>query len=298
MIEQVKKYLEHKNYIAVLTFGNFIQEITEIYNSTLLIPLKKLYHNDYIQYLTDFGTLYGFKFSTENIAVFNKDYENNIPVVLILHKVKEASNSIYEFNEINYPEIEKAKLFLSINCGQYSHDFFKIICNDNKKFYKTEIQQFNEVYRLWLLDNEKEDFSRQLEKIILNQRFSVSLFQDANREINTVYKIARYFLVLESIVGSESESRKKIRSFFSVNNYSYYYSFSNPIEKLEIDSIEFSGIIRSKIFHGVNIKYIYFKKFFSSEVSFAFMLNNLENFAKFMRDLCETALIMKEKNFR
>lgn len=294
MDSRIEKYLNHKNYFGVLVYGTHIQEITEIYSNTLLIPLIKFYHNDFLDYINIFGKTFNFKFSINNLETFNKDYKDNIPVTFILHKVScpEINNKIFEI--INYSEIEKAKLYLAMHSGQSSYDFFKVIRNNQKIFYKTELLQFNELYRLWVSEEEKNEFRLSTEKVITNQRFSITLFQDANREFDNIYKIARYFLVLESIVGSQAESRKTIRNFFALNNYSVFYNFQNRFgENIQIDFIELAGIIRAKLFHGVELKYKYFTKVFKTEDDYNFFIQNTGSFPKHMRDMCETALKIK-----
>lgn len=295
MNSKIKEYLSHSNYFGVLVYGTFIQEITEIYSTTLLIPLSNLYHNNFVDYIESFGKKFNFKFSVDNLENFNRDYKDNIPVTFILHRVddSEKTNKIFEAN--NYNEIEKAKLYLSYHSGQSSYDFFKVIKNNHKIYYKTELLQFNELYRLWISEEEKDEFKSITENIIINQKFSITLLQDANREFNNIYKIARYFLVLESIVGSEVGSRKAIRNFFITNNHSFVYNFQNDLgENVPIDSIELAGLIRAKLFHGVDLKYKYFKKIFKTEDDYIFFIENPDYFPKFMRNLCEEALRIKE----
>ena len=295
MDSKIKEYLNHNNYFGVLVYGTYIQEITEIYSNTLLIPLSKLYHNDFVNYIKSFGKTFNFKFSIENLEIFNNDYKDNIPVTFILHKINspESSNKIFEVS--NYAEIDKAKLYLAMHSGQSSYDFFKIIRNNQKIFYKTELLQFNELQRIWVSEEEKNEFRLRTENVITNQKFSITLFQDANREYNNIYKIARYFLVLESIVGSQAESRKAIRNFFLINNYSINYNFQNQLgQNIQIDFVELAGIIRAKLFHGVELKYKYFKKVFKTESDYDFFIEDNTYFHKYMRDMCEVALMIKE----
>ena len=70
MDSKIKEYLNHNNYFGVLVYGTYIQEITEIYSNTLLIPLSKLYHNDFVNYIKSFGKTFNFKFSIENLEIF------------------------------------------------------------------------------------------------------------------------------------------------------------------------------------------------------------------------------------
>lgn len=299
MNAKILTYLNHDNYFGVLVYGTHIQEMVEIYSNTLLIPLPKLYHNDFVDYVKNFGANFNFKFSDVNIETFNKDYSDNIPVAFILHKISKAESDNKTFESKYYPEVEKAKLYLAMHSGQSSYDFFKVIKNNNRIFYKTELLQFNELFRLWISEEEKTEFKLSTENIITNQRFSITLFQDANRELNNVYKIARYFLVLESIVGSQAESRREIRNFFAINNYSTFYDFRNELgQNFQIDFVELAGIIRAKLFHGVELKYKYFKKLFKTEDDYIFFIKNTGYFPKYLRDMCEVALRTKEMTSR
>lgn len=293
-MEIIKKYLAQANYSGVLVYGPHIDETIEIFGKILLIPLKSLYYNNYIEYIKDFFLTFEYKYADYNIDTFIKDYSDNIPVCYIIIKSENLNCEISEFDKHFQGLIDNAKLFLSLISGQSAHEFFKVAKINGKIFYKTELTQFNKVHRLWLSNEEKSIFIANTEKTIENQRFSISLFHDANKEINHIYKIARYFMVLESITGSNSESRKHIKSFFSSNDYSWSMNHTNTIENYSqnIDAIEIAGIIRAKLFHGVQLKYEYFKNKISV-ADYEIIMNSPEHLSRHMRDLCETAFFMK-----
>lgn len=297
-MEIIKKYLNQDNYSGVLVYGPHLDETIEIFGKILLIPLKSLYQNNYIEYLKDFFVTFDYKYADYNIDTFIKDYSDNIPVCYIIIKSEDSNCEISEFDKHYQGLIDNAKLFLSLISGQSAIEFFKVAKIHGKIFYKTELTQFNKVHRLWLSNEEKSNFISNTEKTIENQRFSISLFHDANKEVNLIYKIARYFMVLESITGSNNESRKHIKAFFESNDYSWLMYHTNNIENYSqnIDTIEIAGIIRAKLFHGVRLKYEYFKKDISVE-DFEIIMNSPEHLSRHMRDLCETAFFMKNKQY-
>lgn len=291
----IDNYLNEKNYYGVLVYGPSIDEVIEIYKNTLLIPLKPLYHNHYIDYIKDFFETFKYKYGTHNIEAFNKDYSDNIPVCFILHKSNGLQSNILNLEKECSIYLEKAKLFLSLISGQSTVEFFKVAKLNGKIMYKTELVQYNKLHRLWISLEEKLSFINNAEKIIDNQNFSLSLFHDANKEVNHIYKSARYFMVLESITGSNQESRKHIKSFFANNNYSPTLNHFNSVKNYNlsnIDAIEIAGIMRAKLFHGVTLKYDYFKKIISLE-DYNYLISNPEELSRCLRDLCETAFYIK-----
>ena len=114
-----------------------------------------------------------------------------------------------------------------------------------------------------------------------------------------MYKIARYFMVLESITGSESQSKNHIKSFFKNNNYSYEMNLTNNVYNytLNIDAIEIAGTIRAKLFHGAQLKYKHFNNKISAE-EYELIIKYPEDLSRHMRDLCETAFFLKNNQMK
>lgn len=294
MDKLIGKYLSLENYMGSLVYGSYIDNPIEIYDNILIIPLKPLYHNNYIDYFKDFFQTFNYKSNDQNFETFNKDFSENIPVCYIICKSNFADTNLHELDKKYKPMIDKAKLFLALISSQSAVEFFKVLKVNSKIHYKTEPIQYNQTTKLWFTSNEKDDYVKKAERIIENNSFSLSLFYDSNRETNHIYKIARYFMVLESITGSSNESRKYIKSFFKEKNYSGDLNYSNDVENysLNCDAIEISGIIRSKIFHGANLKYEYFKKILSLD-EYEILIKYPECLSRHMRDLCETAFFLK-----
>lgn len=295
----IKSYLDQDNYFGVLVYGSHIDETTEIFGNTLLIPLKSLYHNHYIEYLKDFFASFNYKYADYNLDTFNKDYSDNIPVCYIICKSEKLISTVSEFDTHYQVSIENAKLFLALISGQSAIEFFRVARINGKILYKTELLQFNKLHRLWLNNQEKDDFIDNAEKTVINQQFAISLFHDANKEVNYMYKIARYFMVLESITGSDSLSKNHIRTFFSKNNYSCEINHTNTVDNYtqKLDAIEIAGTTRAKLFHGVELKYKHFGNKISIE-DYNIIIKSPENLCRHMRDLCETAFFLKNKEIK
>lgn len=294
MDKLIEKYLSLENYMGFLVYGSHIDSPIEIYDNILIIPLKPLYHNNYLDYFKDFFQTFNYKSNNYNFENFNNDFAENIPVCYIICNSNFADTNFHELDKKYKPMIDKAKLFLTLISSQSAVEFFKVLKVNSKIHYKTEPIQYNQTIRLWFTNNEKDDYVKKVEKIIDKNSFPLSLFYDSNRETNHIFKIARYFMVLESITGSSNESRKYIKSFFKGKNYSCNLNYSNDVENysLNCDAIEVSGIIRSKIFHGANLKYKYFKKLLSLD-EYEILMKYPECLSRHMRDLCETAFFLK-----
>ncbi len=292
----IDNYLEKDNYYGTLVFGAYIQEVVEIFENTLLIPLEPLYHNHFIDYIKDFAAKYNYKIGEQNLETFNKDYSDNIPVCYILCKSDISNLNLSTIDEKYADQINKAKLFLSLISGQTPIEFFNIVKINKKIWYKTQLVQYNKVTRLWINEKEKKDYIKNAEIIVEKYSFSLGLFQDAHRESNPLYRIARYFMVLESMTGSSDQSRKHIKAFFEKNNYStevIHYDANNNYT-LKIDAIMVGGIIRAQLFHGASLKYNYFKKIISKE-DYDYIIRYPESLSKAMRDLCEEAFLIKAR---
>ncbi|MGB5988387.1 MAG: hypothetical protein WBG43_01400 [Marinifilaceae bacterium] len=294
MNERLQHYLNKQNYFGILVYGAHLDSQYEIFSNTLLVPMKHLYHNNFIDYIKDFHSIFNYKFSPTNINTYNKDFEKNIPVAYIIFATDFSTENVKLFDERSKQYIEKAKSFLSLLSGQTPTEFFKMVKLNGKFYSKTEPVQFNELTRLWFSSDEKTNFIKSSERIIENQNFALSLFCDANKEGNQIYKIARYFMVLESIVGSTQQSRNAIKAFFKENQMSVDINWFNGSRQLKFDAIEFAGLLRAKLFHGVIIKYKYFKKLVSED-EYMFIQEQPEHLAKHLRDMCEDAFKIKQK---
>ncbi len=110
----IQKHLNLDNYSGVLVYGSHIDETIEVFGNTLLIPLKSLYHNHYIEYLKDFFTTFSYKYADYNLDTFNKDYSDNIPVCYIICKSENHISNLSEFDTHYQNSIENAKYFLLI----------------------------------------------------------------------------------------------------------------------------------------------------------------------------------------
>ena len=292
----IDNYLEKDNYYGTLVFGAYIQEVVEIFENTLLIPLEPLYHNNFIDYIKDFSAKFNYKLGEQNLETFHKDYSDNIPVCYIICKSDISNLNLSTIDEKYADQINKAKLFLSLISNQTSIGFFNIVKINGKIWYKTQLVEYNKVTRLWINEKEKIDYIKNAEIIVEKYSFSLSLFQDALRESNHLYRIARYFMVLESIVGSSDQSRDHIKAFFLKNNYSTEVNYYDAVNNytLKIDAITVGGKIRAKLFHGASLKYKYFEKIIS-KADYDYIIRYPESLSRVMRDLCEEAFFIKAR---
>lgn len=284
MKEMLESYLSTDNYLGILCYGAHVQEIIELYNDTLIIPLKDLYQNNYIDYIKDFAYTFNYKIGQVNINTFEDDFKDNISVCYILAKTENKCTSIDILESSCIPKIDIAKIILAVLTGQKPHDFFCVAKMEGKVLYKTIPMQFNKLHRLWIGD-EKMLFFKKFEQIAKDNKFALSLFMDAHSESNPIYKIARYFMVLECITKSTEQSRKHIKCFFEKAKYSTIIQHNESY----IDVIEFAGIIRSKLFHGATLKYKYFNKLMD-EHTYNDITSNPYTIIRIMRDYCEQAL--------
>jgi len=296
MMDIIDSYLKSDNYFGSLVFGSYINEVVEIFDNTLLIPLDSLYHNNFIDYIKDFATKFNYKIGEQNLETFNNDYSDNIPVCYIICKSNISNLNLSTIDGKYSDQINKAKLFLSLISGQTPIGFFNIVKINGKIWYKTKLVQYNKVTRLWINEKEKIDYIKNAEIIVEKYSFSLGLFQDAHRESNLLYRIARYFMVLESIVGSSDQSRNRIKAFFEKNNYSTVVNHYDAVNNytLKIDAIMVGGIIRAKLFHGASLKYKYFEKIISKE-DYDYIIRYPESLSRAMRDLCEEAFFIKAR---
>jgi hypothetical protein len=180
MMDIIDSYLKSDNYFGSLVFGSYINEVVEIFDNTLLIPLDSLYHNNFIDYIKDFATKFNYKIGEQNLETFNNDYSDNIPVCYIICKSNISNLNLSTIDGKYSDQINKAKLFLSLISGQTPIGFFNIVKINGKIWYKTQLVQYNKVTRLWINEKEKIDYIKNAEIIVEKYSFSLGLFQDAH----------------------------------------------------------------------------------------------------------------------
>ncbi|GEO11552.1 hypothetical protein [Segetibacter aerophilus] len=255
MLEILKK----RPSIHELYYGAFIQEPLLIKKDLFAIPLKPLGFASQANYLAQYTLEIG-------RTSFDEDGLNNLiaqgvkalPVIAIvcLHEDDASPQEL----EIKAKErLDKANRILSWASGDNLTPFGILTLTKVASFFRLIVPHSNSRLRLGF-GNTGKDFQSQisnLTKVIEEDEhfyFGISIFQDALREVNPQFKVAKFFSCLECfayrIKSKERPSRKAVKYLLGLEQGAISEVVIDG-NKYIYDVIEIAGRVRDKLFHGV-----------------------------------------------
>ena len=163
-------------------------------------------------------------------------------------------------------KIYKLKLITSFISGDPLIEFARLIKNDGQTYFRMTPWQSRKRRKIFFSKDESQSFFETASKISLNQEYYLSLLYDANHERNPLFRIARYFGVLEAMSNSykmadHKGSKDQIRyMLYGDKSKRNTINGQNGKDKFELDHIEISYRFRNKFFHGGEPTYDYFKE--------------------------------------
>jgi hypothetical protein len=259
------EHLNSKSYVASLCYGAFIQQEVKISEDQFLVPLKPVYEECLVNYVS--VTCMDFQISVDSIKL-NELYQqikDTRPVVALITTSNQIFAKPEELEDFVKKKIYKLKLITSFISGDPLIEFARLIKIDSQTYFKMIPWQSKKRHKLFFSKYEEKSFFETASKISLNQEYYLSLLHDANHERNPIFRIARYFGVLEALSNSYKKpdhkgSKDQIR-FMLYGDKRKRNTINMQAEeyKIELDPIEISYRFRNKFFHGGEPTYDYFK---------------------------------------
>lgn len=291
--QDVMLILKHKPSVHKLCYGAFIQETIKLKESVYAVPLKALGYSDESEYTASYVIeICGGNVEKVQLEELKKQGINALPVIALVVQLKEESSpgamEKYAESELEIPE--KIAGWVA---GEKLTPFSYITCKSDLNYFRVLPPNSRQRQRLGF-GNVGSDYTNQIQRMVECAQtdehflFALSLYRDALSESNQVFKIARFFSVLESLAykikSQGCPSRKAVKELLGLTDGAMVcYSIAG--KEYKFDRIEISGRLRDKLFHGVPFRENDLN--LASKHVFELLENQPETIANSLRDDCE-----------
>lgn len=294
------EHLNNKSYIVSLCYGAYLQQNLKIGNELYLLPMRPVYEECLVNYVAVTCEDFQITVDIQNLKELHNQIKDTRPVSALIATSELIFRKPEELEEYVEKNIQKLKLITSFISGDALIEFARLIKNDDNTYFRMIPWQSRKRQKLFFSKEEEKSFFDLASKISLNQEYFLSLLYDANHERNPLFRIARYFGVLEAISNSYKQSDHKGSK--DQIRYMLYDDKSkrNTLDgqmgevKYQLDPIEIAYRFRNKFFHGGEPVYEYFQDIMSIDIwndlqkNSNIVINSLQSY-------CEIQL-MKEIN--
>jgi hypothetical protein len=289
--QDVMLILNHKPSVHKLCSGAFIQETIQLKDNVFAVPLKAVGFSDESEYVAKYVIdICGGKVEHSQLDQLKKQGENALPVIALVVQLQK------EDTPENMEKIAEAELMIPEKvigwaAGEELTVFAYVTSVIQQQYFRVVPPQSRRRQRLGI-GNTGSDYSNQIQRMVVCAQndehflFALGLYKDALNESNQVFKIARFFSVLESLsykIKSEG-SRKGVRKLLGLSNGAMVCCNIEGTE-YKFDRVEISGRLRDKLFHGVPFKEDDLNK--ASKHVFELLEKRPEIIANSLRDDCE-----------
>ena len=294
------EFIKNKNYIVVFTYGAFIQRHIKLSENLELMPLKPLYEQCQVNYLSTSCRDFNVKVEWENLKELYKQIKDTRPAIGIIITSDLDFDTPEDFENEMEDQIKKLKLIVSFISGDKIIEFGRIIKFDSETFFRMIPNFSRKRQKLFFSKEQEENFYDNAHKISTSNRYFMSLLHDANQETNPLFKLARYFGVLEAISNNYKQpglggSKDRIR-FMIYNDKTKRNAIKTKSkgEDIELDPIEISYRFRNNFSHGGEPTYEKFNDLMPVEI-WNLLSQNSNIIVNSLQSNCELQL-MKELN--
>ncbi len=256
---EILEITKRRPSVHELYYGSFIQEPILLSKNLFAIPLKPIGFNSQSNYLGQYALeIADAPLDVDGLNNLIAQGSNALPVVAIVYLLDiDAPPEELEAN--SREKLNQANRILSWASGDNITPFGILTLRLNESFFRLVIPHSNYKVRLGF-GNTEQDFQNQISNLIKAIEedeyfnFGISIFQDALREVNPKFKIARFFSCLEcfayKIKSKKRPSRKAVKYLLGLEDGAVSEVHINEV-KYRYDVIEIAGRIRDKLFHGV-----------------------------------------------
>ena len=262
--------------------------------------MKPVYEECLVNYVSVTCKDFQISVDNQNLKELHNQTKDTRPVSALIVTSELIFGEPGELEESFEKRIYKLKLITSFISGDPLIEFARLIKNDDKTFFRMIPWQSRKRQKLFFSKEEATSFFETASKISLNQEYYLSLLYDANHERNPLFRIARYFGVLEAISNSYKQpehkgSKDQIR-YMLYDDKSKRNTIKGQMGavKYHLDPIEIAYRFRNKFFHGGEPVYEYFEDLMPQEI-WNELHKNSNTVINSLQSHCEIQL-MKEIN--
>lgn len=294
------EHLHSKSYVVSLCYGAFLQEEVNFGDGLYMLPMKPVYEECLVNYVSVSCKDFQINLDNQNLKELHNQIKDTRPVSALIATSELIFDQPEKLEETVEKRIYKLKLITSFISGDSLIEFARLIKNDDKTYFRMIPWQSRKRQKLFFSKEEAKSFFQTASEISLNQEYYMSLLYHANHERYPLFRIARYFGVLEAISNSYKQpdhkgSKDQIRHML-YDDKSKRNTINGQIGevKYQLDPIEIAYRFRNKFFHGGEPVYEYFQDLISKEV-WGELHKNSNTVINSLESHCEIQL-MKEIN--
>lgn len=292
--QDVMFILKHKPAVHKLCYGAFIQETIKLNESVYAVPLKALGFSDESEYTAKYVVdIFGEKVEQQQLEDLKNQGENALPVIVLVVQLNKNDDTPETMEKRAESELTIPEKIVGWAAGEELTPFAYVTNSIKQNYFRVVPPHSRRRQRLGF-GNTGADFSGQIQRMIGCAQsdehflFALSLYKDALNESNQIFKIARFFSVLESLAykikSDECPSRKAVKQLLGHTDGAMVCSkFAE--KEYKFDRIEISGRLRDKLFHGVPFKEKDLNQ--ASQHVFELLERQPETIADLLRDDCE-----------
>jgi hypothetical protein len=255
---EVLTTLRRRPAVHRLTSGAFLQEPVWIDQQTYAVPLRPMGFQYAVNYTVYYNQMIAdVPIDQQAAEQLGQEGADTHPIVTFIHYPSIEDDPV-KMEASALPHLDKAEQLIGWMTGDYlSHFAFVVVTTEGTSVRLTppasrRRQMFGaghtgatpgqNVRNLGLLVDSNERFA-----------FALSLYRDALHEKNVLFKIARFFAVLESLAYALKAdgvgSRTAVRRMLGLEGGAVGEITFNG-RKVRYERIELAGRLRDKLFHG------------------------------------------------
>jgi hypothetical protein len=256
--ETATKLLGQRPSVARLCGGAYLQSPLWISEHVLVVPLAPLGFDTALAHTRDYASQFlGASISEPQVEENRCTHAETHPALTVVYFPK-ISGSPMELEALARPHLERAEQLIAWATGDPLVEFAYVTATNADTFFRLVPWQAARRVRLGF-GNTGNDFEQRVWR--LRQAadddprfaFAMAMFADAAHERNPLFKVCRFFAVLECLAyalkSEEMGSRSAIRRMLGLQpGPSSVVNFGT--EPIRYDRIEIAGRIRNHYLHG------------------------------------------------
>lgn len=292
--QDVLSILKHKPSVHKLCYGAFIQEIIQLNESIFAVPLKALGFSDEAAYTAKYVVeICGGNVDLQQFDSLKMQGESALPVIVLVVQLNKSDDTPEEMEKNAASALMIPEKIVGWAAGEELTPFAYVTNKIEQHYFRVVPPHSRRRQRLGF-GNTGTDYSNQIQRMIKCAQedehflFALSLYKDALNENNQVFKMARFFSVLESLAyklkSQECPSRKAVKKLLGLEDGALV-CINIAGKEYKFDRIEIAGRLRDKLFHGVPFKERDLNQ--ASRHVFELLEEQPEILASSLRDDCE-----------
>lgn len=292
--QDVLSILKHKPSVHRLCYGAFIQETIKLNEGVFAVPLKALGFSDEAVYTSKYVVdICGGNVDQQQFGSLKAQGESALPVIVLVVQLNDRGETPEEMEKTAELALMIPEKIVGWAAGEELTPFAYVTNKVEGLYFRVVPPQSRRRQRLGF-GNTGTEYSNQIQRMVdCAQKdehflFALSLYKDALNENNQVFKIARFFAVLESLAyklkSDECPSRKAVKKLLGLEGGALV-CVNIEEKEYKFDRIEIAGRLRDKLFHGIPFKEKDLNQ--SSRHVFELLEKQPEILANSLRDDCE-----------